>query len=135
MKSKNLKRLSVLLPTVLVLSQGVSTQTNAFQLDASEYTSKIASALAALDLATASAAARTLRSCGVTSIVVGDWVLTLSQLDEIIDQLRAGGTPDLSQLPTVGASSFVVGSINQISVNCEAPNESILDNPTNPSST
>jgi hypothetical protein len=126
----------MLLPTVMGLSMAATGQTNAYQLQASDYAAKIAAALAAKDYWTASAATNRLRSCGVTSIVVGGSATSLSDIDDIIAKLKAGDGAALDGL-TGGDASFLVGAIDQAEVNCETTVEaSLVANDTvNPSST
>jgi hypothetical protein len=132
MASRSFRRLALLLPTALILSQTIPSTTAALELQASDYVSKILSSLAAGDFVTLESAANTLRRCGVDAITSSGGNLSLAQLDQIVADLKAG--KNVSIPGGAGEDAFIVGSINQMSVVCEpnpelAKTDSLLSPP------
>jgi hypothetical protein len=121
MASSNFKRLSLLLPTVLVLSHALPNQVAALELGASEWVAKILNAIAARDALGAQSATDILRRCGVESIVSNDLELSLIQIDSLIGEIRAGRKVTLPTPAGASGSAFVVSKISQVSVQCAPP--------------
>ena len=118
MASKNLKRLAMLLPAVLVMSQGAVTRTNALELGASEWVAKILGSLSSQDLGGAQSAADTLRRCGVESIVSGGGEISLAQIDQIIADLKAGKQVTVPGSASGNGSAFIISQVSLQSVEC-----------------
>lgn len=139
MASRKLARLSMLLPTVVGLSLSFSGPTNAYQIEASDYASRLAAALAAKQYNAVSTATDHLRRCGVESIVVDGRATSLAEIDALVSSMLSGGGGDFAGFQGSGAS-FIVGSIGQSSVECdvdfrESPSLTADNGATNPSST
>lgn len=137
MASKNRKRLALLLPTVVLLSHGLPSQTGALELQASDYVGRLLSSLSSQDYGSVQHIADTLRRCGVDAVTTSEGSLTLEQIEQLAADLKAGKTVSI---PGGGAeNAFVVGSINQLSVQCAPSAEvtntaSILSPPASPTS-
>lgn len=139
MASRSLKRLSMLLPTVASLSMVPISSSHAFQLEASDYASRLAAALAQRNIVAVSLVTDRLRSCGVSSIVVDGGATSLDDIDALAAALASGGDIPAGLLEG-DAASFLVGALSQQMVECvvstENPDPSLVaDNPVNPSST
>jgi hypothetical protein len=63
-------------------------------------------------------AADTLRRCGVESIVSGGGEISLEQIDQIIDDLKAGKQVNVPGAASGDGSAFIVSRVTQVSVQC-----------------
>lgn len=117
MKSNKFKRLAKFLPTVLAMTHGVASPTMAAELSASDYVTRIITALSSGDLGSAHKLTEKLRHCGVEALVTGGSRVSLQQIDYFIREIKAGKPV---QLPALGGQiAFVVATILQPQVDCK----------------
>jgi hypothetical protein len=116
MNSKKLRRLSALLPAVIMMT-GSITKVAALELDALDYSAQLADAVEGADYAVAEGILNDLRACGVVALELNGTIVPLIEIDAGLEALRSGQAG--YSLPSTSAASFVVGSLTTPSVNCD----------------
>lgn len=116
MNSKKLRRLSALLPAVIMMS-GSATKVAALELDALDYSSQLADAVEGRQYTIAQALLDSLRACGVVALDYNGAVVPLVEIDAGLAALRSG--QGNYSLPGTSSAAFVVGSLKVASVDCD----------------